>query len=230
MFVRQPQFRNASADVQVFIAHGARSPAADRTASERAWNKPPGVSHVYMMLIGSGGRTSSLSDCSGCGAVTVWYGAAQNVPDFLIVRPGNVNYTNTEVQYRNTSGTAITLLTAESASFANAGNGAGGGATAAGAFANSGFYQSIAGVTGNSTQSSAAATTFLSPGSSSSNVSNYGYSIPGTDPTFGGYFQLSPIPVGIGGKQSIVTAVGCGVHATATGAEGGPGMVLIASW
>ena len=52
MFVRQnqQQFRNSNADVQIF--YGSDASVSTRT---RSWNKPTGVSHVYMMLIGGGG-------------------------------------------------------------------------------------------------------------------------------------------------------------------------------
>jgi hypothetical protein len=217
MFVRQnqQQFRTAGADVQIF--YGSSNGTARISG---AWNKPPGVSHVYMMLIGGGGNGDGVSG-GGSGAVTVWYGAAQNVPDVLEITATNQGLgTNTIVYYRSTAGTPNTLLTA------NAGPAtAGGAATTAGVFAASGFYQSIAGQAGTSGTQSASATTFLSGGNGGGvpNTANYGYSgISGS-----GFFMLQPIIVGLGGQDTRNGGLGCGGGLTGIG---GQGMVLIASW
>lgn len=55
MFVRQPQFRNSNADVQIFYGTTQTGTIAMAT-----WNKPPGVSHVYMLAIGPGGGGKRL--------------------------------------------------------------------------------------------------------------------------------------------------------------------------
>lgn len=219
MFVRQnqQQFRNSNADVQIFYGF-------DTTGSTNAqsWTKPPGISHVYMMLIGNGGNGDGTTG-GGSGSVTVWYGAAQNVPDSLqiTVPRGNASI-NTLITYRNTSGTPTTLLTALR------GNGiTGGAATTANAFASSGFYQSVAGQDGATSLQFQSSTTFLSGGAAAGagNVlrANYGYVNVNNE---NGFFMLQPIIVGIG-SMSTVSGVGCGGSATG---NGGQGMVLIASW
>lgn len=214
MFVRQnqQQFRNSNADVQIFYGGGSNS-TGNKTLM--GWNKPPGVSQVYMMLIGGGG--SGSGNGGGSGAVTVWYGAAQNVPDALLVTPG-VNSDASVIQYRATS--IQTLLTSLGGNGSSAGT-----ATTANAFAASGFYQSIAGQNGTSGTQSASSTTFLGGGSgNATRTANYGYT-GGTNET--GYFMLQPIIVGIGGAQANNGGIGCGGGDSGIG---GQGMVLIASW
>lgn len=221
MLVRQPQFRNANADVQIFYG-------ADATGGANimaTWNKPPGVSHVYMMLIGPGGNGDQAGTAGGSGAVTVWYGAAQNVPDSLEILCHRGS-TNTEIRYRTTSTSTNQLLVAQTGSIST-----GGPAMTANAFCASGFFQSVAGQNGSGGTQIASTTTFLMGGSLSSTTANYGY------PCIGGsggkgYFQLQPIIVGVcGGGTGVGNAsnggIGCG------GSDyglGGPGMVLIASW
>jgi hypothetical protein len=221
MFVRQnqQQFRNSNADVQIFYGDGEQVSA---TTYRQTWNKPPGVSHVYMMAIG-GGAGGDGTTGGGSGAVTVWYGAAQNVPDNLIVSVGIDSATR--VGYRNTNNSIITLIQA------NSGNSiSGGAATTAGVFAASGFYQSIAGQNGESISQGASGTTFLSGGAGGGGgvVANYGYNNAADNR---GYFLLQPIIVGVGGGANHATgraAIGCG--GGGAGGIGGPGMVLIASW
>ena len=214
MFVRQPQFRNASADVQIFYGNrpGDNNPQA-------TWNKPPGVSHVYMMLIGAGGNGDSTNG-GGSGAVTVWYGAAQNVPDSLeILCYGPSGATNTEIRYRTTSTSTNQLLVARTGSGST-----GGPAMTANAFCASGFFQSIAGQDGSPGSISASSTTFLSGGGSSGVPGNYGYI---NSNVKAGFFMLQPIIVGTGGSAAFPGGVGCGGGVTGLG---GQGMVLIASW
>jgi hypothetical protein len=218
MFVRQnqQQFRNSNADVQIFYGD-ATSTTASRF--KKSWNKPPGVSHVYMMLIGSG-ATGDGTNGGGSGAVTVWYGAAQNVPDYLEVLCGfNIA---TTVHYRS-GPSLITLLNA-----ATGGNPNGGAVTTAPLFAASGFYQSIAGQDGTSGTQSASATTFLSGGNGGGvpNTANYGYSINSGN----GFFMLQPLIVGCGGNDTGNGGIGCGGGLTSSSSRGGQGMVLIASW
>jgi hypothetical protein len=214
MFVRQnqQQFRNSNADVQIFYGD---TPSATAYRYKKTWNKPPGVSHVYMMLIGAGGAGDGVTG-GGSGAVTVWYGAAQNVPDVLEILAGFA--INTTVSYRGSS--LILLLQANAANTIT-----GAPTTAAGVLAASGFYQSIAGQSGETGSVSASATTFLSGGGSGV-TANYGYgTLAGQD----GFFMLQPVIVGTGGTNLQNGGIGCG-GGTATFGLGGPGMVLIASW
>jgi hypothetical protein len=218
MFVRQnqQQFRTAGADVQIF--YGSDASSSLRT---RSWNKPTGVSHVYMMLIGGGGYGDGAGTGGGSGAVTVWYGAAQNVPDQLYIAV--CDYTGqfaTQISYRSGS-SLINLLSANQGNVSTAGS-----ATSAGLFASSGFYQSIAGQGGASGPQSASTTTFLSGGSSSGSsvTANYGYSVlAGQD----GFFMLQPMIVGAGGTNAQNGGIGCGGGVSG---KGGQGMALIASW
>ena len=195
------------------------------TATIHSWMKPRGVSHVYMLLIGAGGNGNGTTG-GGSGAVTVWYGAAQNVPDQLMIQPNNTtNSTNVRTRQANFN---IALLTANNASTIT-----GGTATTAGIFAASGFYQSIAGQNGSSADQTASTTTFLSGGNGTSGAgtltANYGY----TRVSGSGSFQLQPIIVGVGGAGGGASkgGIGCGSDAGAVGtATGGSGFVLIASW
>jgi hypothetical protein len=184
------------------------------------WNKPVGVSHVYMMLIGAGGSgDSSESLGGGSGAVTVWYGAAQHVPDNLQVQCGS-SQVGSEISFLSRSSSVILQAAA------GQGN-AGGVATSAPAFAASGFYKSTAGQTGAGGDVSASGTTFLSGGGSSggTNTANYGYTrLAGNT---AGFFLMQPIIVGMGGGGVGNGSFGCGGGIDGTG---GPGMVLIASW
>lgn len=190
------------------------------TATRYIWIKPRGVSNVYMLLIGAG-ATGSGGEGGGSGAVTVWYGAAQNVPDNLIVQPNNV--TNPTTVRIKQAGSDLILLTANNASTI-----AGASATTANQFAASGFYQSIAGTSGSATNiTSPSPTTFLSGGANTGQVvSNYGYGTSSTNQF--GSFQMQPIIVGSGGSGNGKGAIGCG--GGGTNVSGGPGFVLIASW
>jgi len=205
-------------DIQTF--YGTAS------VSERiifSWNKPVGVSHVYIMLIGAGGNGDG-STGGGSGAVTVWYGAAQHVPDTLVVQPGLPGANADSDIYLRSRSTTPLLLRAVSSS-----GGVAGTATSAGPFAASGFYKSTAGQAGVSGSQNASATTFLSGGTSlnSSLAANYGYSL-GTTGNYSGIFQMKPIIVGTGAKGSGSGGIGCGGGLDS--GRGGPGMVLIASW
>jgi len=222
MFVRQPQFRNSNADVQIFYGD---ADDATSTLYRKSWNKPPGVSHVYMMLIGAGGNGDNTNG-GGSGAVTVWYGAAQNVPDSLLVQAARSGVqTATEVYYRGSD--LITLLSANSGL-----NSTGGAAVSATGypFAASGFYQSIAGQNGGTGNRTASTETFLSGGTDTAATTisaNYGYSMPTSSTSNNGQFHLQPIIVGMGAKTSGRGGVGCGGGYIGVG---GQGMVLIASW
>lgn len=222
MFVRQHQnqFRNSNADVQFFYG--------SNTTQTYSWNKPVGVSHVYFMLIGSGGNGNS-SRGGGSGAVTVWYGAAQNVPDSLVLQPSPSNFTTSYVYYRGSSSTLVTLLSASGGGTGGTGNA--GAAMTANQFANSGFFQSVDGQAGTATTQLASATTFLSGGNTVQfNIANYGYSIPGIGD---GFSQLQPIIVGVGASGSSNTnraGFGCGGSLGPVGGIGGQGLIIIGSW
>lgn len=174
-----------------------------------------------MMLIGAGG-TGDGTNGGGSGAVTVWYGAAQHVPNSLFIWVGDAQ--GTTYVTVNPAGT-LSYLTAAGASGATAGA-----ATAAPAFAASGFYKSTAGQDGSSSANSASTTTFLSgAGTGATSTSNYGYvnKQAATNYTHG-YFLMQPIIVGVAGINDGDGGIGCG--GAAASAKGGPGMVLIASW
>jgi hypothetical protein len=189
-----------------------------------AWNKPVGVSNVYIMLIGAGGNGNGTSG-GGSGGVTVWYGAAQHIPDSLIVvpAPGAGSGTGSLVYYRLLT-TPQLLLTANSASSVT-----GAAAVTATAFAASGFYKSTAGQDGSTGNISPSGTTFLCGGGGASNrtiTANYGYVSTATT-NLAGTFLMQPIIVGLGGKATSTGGVGCGGGVNGIG---GSGMILIASW
>ena len=228
MFPQQPQqqFRVAGADVKLF--YGPAAPSL--VNNNQTWNKPVGVSHVYMMLIGGGGG-GDTNYGGNSGNITVWYGAAQNVPDNLIVSvgyggSGNAVGSASSVQYKGS--TLTNLLTASRGNTSTSANTA----DAANQFANSGFYQNTLGQVGAATSISASATTFLSSGGGGVITGNYGYT---TNATSGnGFFQTQPIIVGVGGSgtsDTIKSGIGCGAaRGNPAGASGGPGLILIASW
>jgi hypothetical protein len=210
-------------DIQIFYGSGTTS-----TTGNKSWTKPRGVSHVYIMLIGAGGNGVAGNSGGGSGAVTVWYGAAQNVPDILVVNVP-ISGDGARVGARFTASTITFLLAAN-----NGSSGTGGTATAANQFTASGFYQSVAGQDGASTNQAASATTFLSGGAQSVNndvVANYGYDTTQNDAA-NGYFLLQPIIVGVGGGGNRNGGIGCGGGGASSGGvgSGGPGFVLIASW
>lgn len=226
MFVPQNQnkFRNSNANVQIFYGGGDSG-----AGNNQSWLKPVGISHVYIMCIGSGGNGNGPSATGGgSGAVTVWYGAAQHIPDLVYVRAGaGEGYGGSEsrIFIRTTSTTAITLIEAQG------GNGVtGGAAMTANYFAASGFFNSVAGQNGSSGDVASSATTFLSGGAGFQGTvfANYGYSAERN-----GQFYLQPIIVGLaaGEKSGVATSnsggIGCG---GSRNGFGGPGMVLIASW
>lgn len=203
-------------------------------AGSTAWNKPVGVSQVYMLLIGPGGRGSTTVG-GGSGGVTVWYGAAQNVPDTLCIAIPTIpdGGTSTEVQYLAATGTRVVILRAAM----GGSTGAAGASVARNYFSASGFYTSTAGQAGASGSQGASSTTFLSgggngtPESGNQVVANYGYATQGN-----GYFQLQPIIVGVGAfgntSSSTKAGIGCG-GPPRTGGDfkySGGGFVLIASW
>ena len=212
MFPQQPQqqFRTSGADVKIFY-------------KDSTWTKPPGASHVYMMLIGGGGNGNSTTG-GGSGSIIIWYGAAQHVPDDLVLTVSTGNSSNTIVQYRGTNG-----LNALVAANAAVGNTAGGG-NGISPFTASGFINASNGQAGSSTSISANSGTFLSGGggvSSTTITANYGYSLSSATSNTNGTFMLQPMIVGLGGKAGGIGGIGCGGGRTGIG---GPGMILIASW
>ena len=187
-----------------------------------------------MLLIGAGGNGSSTTG-GGSGAVTVWYGAAQNVPNSLLVAAPSTSAINTSVAARFSNSAAFPsnlgqglLLTANCGTTTT-----GGTAMTANTFTASGFFQSVAGQDGfpNGAQT-ASGTTFLSGGSGGANTvtANYGYQTNnGSD---AGFFMLQPLIVGVGGSFNLKGGIGCGGGGGGSGNTGlgGSGMVLIASW
>lgn len=204
-------------DIQIFYGAGS----ATTNINSRMWTKPRGVSNIYILVIGSGGDGNG-STGGGSSAVTVWYGAAQNVPDNLLLRIQQSGIA--EVYYPNRSSTAATLLLA-----ANNGSGStGGAASTANYFAASGFYQSVAGQNGTTGAVTASSATFLAGGGAGGNDqdSNYGY-VTRTDVNKNGFLLMQPIIVGMGGMGTGRGGIGCG---GGSNGAGGQGMVLIASW
>jgi len=202
-------------NIQTFYGPGT---SATTKTNFFTWNKPVGVSHVYMMLIGGGG-TGDGATGGGSGAVIVWYGAAQHVPNNLQVAVGRNE--DRAIVYMYSSAGRTTLLQA------NGGSGVTGGtATTAGSFAASGFYKSTAGQDGTSITQTPSSTTFLSAGATlDGSFANYGYNNFGD---YQSYFLLRPIIVGVGASCGQVGSIGCG--GGSGGGSGGPCMVLIASW
>jgi len=180
-----------------------------------------GVSHVYMLLIGGGGSGDATTG-GGSGGVTVWYGAAQHVPNFLLIYPAIAgDGSSVSTRFRTTT----TILVA----YGGTGS-TGGSAFAANQFTASGFFRSTAGQDGSTAGISASATTFLSGGGASTSAitANYGYALSTSSSNLNGVFQMQPIIVGVGSKGTATGAIGCGGGLTS--GIGGPGMVLIASW
>jgi hypothetical protein len=188
---------------------------------QKSWNKPVGVSHVYMLLIGAGGDGDGAGTPGGSGAVTVWYGAAQHVPDSLVIFAGTRG-NSTRVTTRLGPGSFIILQAAAASTIT------GGVAFVANQFTASGFFQSVAGVNGVAGIVTPSATTFLSSGVANGTVitANYGYGLT-TTANQPGFFMLQPIIVGCGSSGAQTGSIGCG---GGDSSNGGPGMVLIASW
>lgn len=210
----------------IHICYGTNDLNGNDTDPWQSWTKPVGVSHIYMLLIGGGGDCSA-SQGGGSGAVTVWYGAAQHVPDSLrLLAPSNTLSGIRASQVQASIRGYPLLLQANGSGGPN-----GGTAFSPNEFTASGFFQSTAGQAGATSGAIvASATTFLSGGTFIGNpTANYGYG--GTGP---GYFLMRPIIVGKGGgiNTNSLTSYGCGAPAGNTGSNsgGGPGLILIASW
>lgn len=217
------------ANVQIFRG-GYESETAK--SSSQDWVKPQGASFVWFTLIGAGGGGENSTLGGGSGAVTNFMCPAFLIPDILRITPGipgfrvMTNGTASTVVYQQKDGTGYELLNASGGS-----TGAGGGsAMAANAFTAMGFFQSISGQAGSSTNITASTTTFLSGGTGSNLVTgNYGYT---TGTTGRSMFQMQPIIVGVGGQttengSTKYAATGCGGGVLQSG---GPGMVVIITW
>jgi hypothetical protein len=188
---------------------------------DAVWTKPRGASFIYMMLIGGGGNGNGTTG-GGSGAVTRWMGGAINVPDNLVIHPSTGNADNTTVSYRGT--TVSTLLTANAAT-----TNTGGASSTATPFSTSGFFASTGGQNGALVGVGSSSTTFLSAGGESgTTTANYGYIVPSGSQSF---FLTQPIIVGCGVCGNVIRngAIGCG-SSSASGARGGRGLVIIASW
>ena len=176
---------------------------------------------MYIMLIGAGGNGNSVTG-GGSGAVTVWYGAAQHVPGYLMLEVAATQGQNTRIRVLNAA-VQQSILVANSAT-----NIVGGLTSTATPFANTGFYKSTAGQDGSTGNVGESVTTFLGAGGgapSSVITSNYGYVSSAT--LTQGFFQMQPIIVGGGGSSSGRGGIGCG---GGKDGFGGQGMILIASW
>jgi hypothetical protein len=202
-------------DIQIFYGNGSNPSSAPGAT----WIKPRGVSHVYMLLIGAGGYGDNTTG-GGSGAVTVFYTAAQNIPDVLRV---SVPLTNLS--------TRVTFPTGDIIQARGAVGITGGPTTTAPFFAAQGFYQSIAGQNGSASFVNASSTTFLAGGGAGGNdqTSNYGY-VTRTDVNKNGFLLMQPIIVGMGGMGTGRGGIGCGAGVSVTSGVGSSGMALIASW
>jgi hypothetical protein len=213
----------------------------------QTWIKPQGASFVWFTLIGAGGAGGNTNGSDnggggGSGAVTNCLMPAFLIPDELQILLGKggtdvVNGSDTTVRY--TSKNTYTLLTAKGGTSGGAGGvGTGGTASTSNYFSAAGFFQSIAGQNGEfDTSQIASTTTFLSGGTTTgqSVTANYGYST-----NLYGFFQMSPIIVGVGGAKDspqtklLFAGVGCGGGGSPIGGTyfgaGGNGLVVIISW
>jgi hypothetical protein len=187
---------------------------------DSTWVKPRGCSQVYMLLIGGGGNGDTSSRGGGAGAITRWWGAAQHVPDSLVVSVSTGNASNTTVNYRG-SGGLVALLTANGASLNN-----GGAVSSNNFFGTTGFFAAIGGQGGGAGSLNPFSGSFLSGGADTTGdtvTANYGYT---TASGANGNFFMQPIMVGLGGSAAGNGGLGCGGGRTGTG---GPGLVVIAS-
>lgn len=218
------------ANVQIF--QGSSDLNTSSTIQTRqSWVKPQGASFVWFTLIGPGGGGNNSNSGGGSGAVTNFMCPAFLIPDTLVVDCGRAGQRNgfagasAKIIYQQKNGTGYTLLEAGVGGTPSAGSN-----MSANYFTAMGFFQSVGGQAGSTTNITASATTFLSGGTGGTTVtSNYGYSIGSTGTSF---FQMSPIIVGVGGNQSVsgdttYAGVGCGGGSLQSG---GPGAVVIITW
>lgn len=205
-----PIARPQNCDIQIFYGNGSISNSTTYT-----WNKPIAASHVYMLLIGAGG-VGDGSVAGGSGNVTVWYGAAQNVPNSLLVSPALNQNVSTYVE------SITSLLVASSSSGPSVRP-----ANTKTAFGSSGFYRSVGGQDNPSTDPLGSPSTFLNAGANNNGVTttNYGYE---NQQYTDGFLLMQPILVGVGASNNNRGGIGCGGGYNS--GAGGSGMVLIASW
>ena len=209
-----------NANVQIFNGDNSIGTAAPL----KTWIKPQGASFVWFTLIGAGGNGDGTTG-GGSGAVTNFMCPAFLIPDQLGVRVANYNTTgNSEIVYQQKDGDGYSLLTAGSGS-----GSAAGASMSANFFTPIGFFQSVDGQSGSTTNIAASGTTFLSGGGDSTNnqASNYGYTV-GTTGNRNGFFQMQPIIVGAGGMGNAKGGIGCGAGVGST--IGGNGLVVIITW
>jgi hypothetical protein len=246
------------ANVQIFNA------TTFQQGQFQTWTKPQGANMVWFTLIGAGGGgggTEGTTDYygGGSGAVTNLMIPAFLIPDSLSIVVGNGGTAgaaggsagsagiSTSV-YSYVDGYSSLLLAASGGgggdtSFAN-----GGGASSANFFTAAGFFQSTAGQDGTLSNPNASGTTFLQGGGGIGfSTSSYGYTN-GDGSTQGapGFFQMSPIIVGVSGTGNGANAgragtftggIGCGgaganfAPAVAyAGSRGGNGLAVIITW
>jgi len=219
---------------------------------------------VWFTLIGAGGGgggTNGSSDFygGGSGAVTNLMVPAFLIPDSLSifvgsggtggVAGGNVGGSGTETAiYFYVDAYGSLLLSAYSGDGGSITGANGGGAFSANFFSAAGFFQSTAGQSGTTSSPNASGTTFLQGGGAiGSSTNSYGYTN-GTGSTQGaaGYFQMSPIIIGVSGTGSgagvigagtFIGGIGCGGAGTSSslsspmaGSAGGNGLAVIITW
>jgi hypothetical protein len=147
-----------------------------------------------------------------------------------VVAVGSLQGLATTINYRGTNGLNLLLSASPSP-----GSGTGGTAMGANRFTASGFFQSVAGQDGTSSNVPVSTTTFLSGGGYDGVQANYGYSVPTGNQN--GFFVFQPMIVGCGssghltGADNLRSGIGCGgAFGEISGGQGGSGMALIASW
>jgi hypothetical protein len=217
------------------------------------WVKPKGASFVWFTLIGGGGSGgtndgSNFTGGGGSGSVTNCLMPAFLVPDQLRVNFA-LNGVLTVIYQRQNVATGYTILQAGVGGDGNTTAPATGGSTGSRfPFTVAGLYQSTAGQPGvYGAPTLPSPTTFLSAGASwiYSTQPNYGYPsgiLAASAAAQGGYSQVSPIIVGVGGAGISSTGLGTpgglgsgggGSSAGSTNPSGGNGghpMVVIISW
>jgi hypothetical protein len=244
------------ANVQIFNYKGLIAKGT------QVWTKPQGASMVWFTLIGAGGGgggTDGVSDfCGGgSGAVTNLMIPAFLVPDNLAIKVavGGEGALASNGAGGDASLTAVKTFFDQDSDilFANGGGGgtiatgAGGQAMGANYFTAAGIFQSVTGQAGTTSVPSASGGTFLQGGGVAGfSTSNYGY-VNGAGATQGaaGYFQMSPIIVGVSGTGSTSTGIGagkfiggigCGGAGTTAaigptnGSNGGNGLAVVITW
>jgi hypothetical protein len=223
----------------------------------QVWTKPQGASMVWITLIaggGGGGGTDGTVSYRGGGssAVNNLMIPAFLIPDKLEITVGGGGAGAGGAGGTGSNGDNTYLFCAgQIVMQATKGNGggtttaAGGTASGASALTAAGFFQSVAGQAGVTSTNSASTTTFLSGGGSQgAQTANYGYNN-GVGDGGVGYFQMSPIIIGVGGNTSsdgfnspyAKGGIGCGGGGSSNslaipiaGSDGGNGLAVIITW